>query len=448
MTEYPQVNDLTQQSELFYSSDSDGESPKGISRRQVLTTGVATAAMLLAFPPMTQAQGLSSNEGKLRSKLGGTTKGAEATSCVVAPQDCASPRLTPPSDPNFPFPELLTSCRNLPNAECGEPSTETFRTLSSDLDVVADYLNPDTYSRHFQIRGTDQPLLPGPTLCIYPGDRIALNVANTLPPNTTETYCPLTDINRPHCLNSMNMHFHGLHVSPLTRAPDGTPVSGDNPEAKLPGAKSSDDVLLTLKPEENQDYCVQLPDFHGPGTHWYHAHVHGTTALDVSNGIVGALIVQDPPGQEILAGAPDVVMVIQEVLPPLKCGDILRGGATPQCSQTPPPFSDQQLYDRAVYNQQAGGNNSAFPEAGTFIVNGQQIPQTLTIKKGEVQRWRLINATGTPRGFMKVQVTNKADQSLQTLYRVAVDGVTLYAAIVNSKFASSAPVMLFGLVRS
>ena len=30
-----------------------------------------------------------------------------------------------------------------------------------------------------------------------------------------------------------------------------------------------------------------------PGTMWYHAHKHGSTAIDVSNGMVGAFIIED-----------------------------------------------------------------------------------------------------------------------------------------------------------
>ena len=29
-----------------------------------------------------------------------------------------------------------------------------------------------------------------------------------------------------------------------------------------------------------------------PGTHWYHAHKHGSTALNLANGMAGALIIE------------------------------------------------------------------------------------------------------------------------------------------------------------
>ena len=398
------------------SNQSHAPGPKPanlISRRQVLTAGAASAVGLLVLP---QAARGGSGKGQMLLAQ------ANPDCCTVAPTDCSSPTLTPPSDSSFPFPELLTSSNDCDTSE------NAFRTLSENLDLIEEENTPTegVYTRRLEIRGTGEPLLPGPTLCVYPGDRIAFNLRNDLSANGADTYCPnpLPDElkNRPHCFNTTNIHFHGLHVSPLSLDADGQPVEDPNDnEAKK---TSSDDVLFALDPQTSHDWCVQLPDFHAPGTHWYHAHVHGTTALDVSNGAVGALIVQEPPGQEILAGAPDVLMVIQEILPTISCNTIFgnAGASDEPCEQNPPPISAQQSQDRGVYEQQGsfGGGPS-----GTFLVNGQETP-TLTIKKGEVQRWRLINATGTPRGFMVIEVVKTDTENPQTLYCVAIDGITLY----------------------
>src|SRR5204862_7850734 len=47
-------------------------------------------------------------------------------------------------------------------------------------------------------------------------------------------------------------------------------------------------------------YCFPLPVYdpqkvkmgQAPGTHWYHAHKHGSTALNVANGMTGAFIIE------------------------------------------------------------------------------------------------------------------------------------------------------------
>jgi len=55
-------------------------------------------------------------------------------------------------------------------------------------------------------------------------------------------------------------------------------------------------------------YCYQIPAFSGaypppvgalqmgqsPGTHWYHAHKHGSTAINVANGMTGVFIIEGP----------------------------------------------------------------------------------------------------------------------------------------------------------
>ena len=55
-------------------------------------------------------------------------------------------------------------------------------------------------------------------------------------------------------------------------------------------------------------YCFALPEYksqawppppgsrpvmgQSPGTHWYHAHKHGSTAINVGNGMIGAFIIE------------------------------------------------------------------------------------------------------------------------------------------------------------
>ena len=45
-------------------------------------------------------------------------------------------------------------------------------------------------------------------------------------------------------------------------------------------------------PKYPGDSRAQLRMGQAPGTHWYHAHKHGSTALNVTNGMAGALIIE------------------------------------------------------------------------------------------------------------------------------------------------------------
>ena len=94
--------------------------------------------------------------------------------------------------------------------------------------------------------------LPGPTLHLYPGDRLELDLINNLNEST-------------------NLHFHGLHVSP---------------------ANNSDNIFLDVAPGKTQHYAVDIPKDHHPGTLWYHSHMHHLSYGQVSAGLSGMFIVE------------------------------------------------------------------------------------------------------------------------------------------------------------
>lgn len=242
--------------------------------------------------------------------------------------------------------------------------------------------------------------IPAPSFRLQQGDQLNINLINAL---AVVDDCPGT-LNQPHCSNTTNLHFHGFHVSPMSLLSDGTPVSGGkNNEV----AQSSDDVLYELEPSSSSNpshpYCVSIPSFHAPGTHWYHPHKHGSTALQLVDGMAGALIIEDPPADAIEVNE-DLVWVVQEI-----------------------------LGDNAADVYQCNGLKVKVPN---FSVNGA-IQPTLTMKSGELHRWRFINATATPRGFITLKFQKDmgggdwqdivAPSDGQTgVYRIAVDGISHY----------------------
>ncbi|MGD0735479.1 MAG: multicopper oxidase domain-containing protein [Terracidiphilus sp.] len=110
----------------------------------------------------------------------------------------------------------------------------------------------------------------GPTMRVLPGDTLHGFVHNNLPHNLLGC-ADGPDHNVPHCFNTTNLHTHGLHVSPKG---------------------ISDNVFINIEPGGSQEYKVELPANHPAGTFWYHSHRHGSTALQVSSGMEGALIVE------------------------------------------------------------------------------------------------------------------------------------------------------------
>jgi len=161
---------------------------------------------------------------------------------------------------------------------------------------------------------------PGPTIVLQKpsgsslGDPLVIDLTNNLAPSNEgcvqfdklrpdkpPCVCPGTGsdpqccsaetVKPPNCFhgdNTTNLHFHGMHVSPQ---------------------KPQDYVLLELLPEGSHlhephsgkgtvavgsfTYIVNpIPADQPDGTQWYHPHKHGSTALQVGNGMAGALIVK------------------------------------------------------------------------------------------------------------------------------------------------------------
>jgi FtsP/CotA-like multicopper oxidase with cupredoxin domain len=95
--------------------------------------------------------------------------------------------------------------------------------------------------------------LPGPTLRVRPGDRIALTFRSELDAPT-------------------NLHTHGLVVSP---------------------EGNSDNVFVMIEPGDTFDYAYELGGDHPTGVFWYHPHHHGNSAEQLFSGLYGAIIVDD-----------------------------------------------------------------------------------------------------------------------------------------------------------
>ena len=225
---------------------------------------------------------------------------------------------------------------------------------------------------------------PGPTIRCRAGDQLRIALKNNLPNDesfaydyegcTANTVQGALDASRaglPHGFNTTNLHTHGLHVSPGSVC-EGADCS-EPPYSRAP-ALASDDVFVQVPPGAEQQYCIVLPEFHAPGTHWYHAHKHGSAGLQVNNGLVGALIVEERGDQRILGDQEhvDQIILIQEFMEP-----------------------DNQN-DQLVYAKTQGNTSQ-------FHVNGKYLPR-MHMTTGEIQRWRFINATSRPRGLAKLRL--------------------------------------------
>lgn len=149
-----------------------------------------------------------------------------------------------------------------------------------------------------------------------------------------------------------------------------------------------------------------------PGTHWYHAHKHGSTAIDVANGFVGAFIIEGPYDDEI--------------------SEVYKAFAPPETlwTRTQPVMVINQFGTSP--NLKGGAGQDKGPD---FSINGRTNP-VISMKPGEVQMWRIVNASGRAGAFF---LAPPPGLSWRVLAR---DGVQLhtdnYAKSKNSQFLLAA----------
>ncbi|MEY9966971.1 suppressor of ftsI [Streptacidiphilus sp. MAP12-16] len=192
-----------------------------------------------------------------------------------------------------------------------------------------------------------------PTIHLAPGSNVTIRLVN-------------------HLTVATNLHFHGLHVSP----------SGH-----------SDDSFLCVAPGGSTTYRLAIPANHPLGTFWYHSHAMGTTCPTTGSqdmaampGMSDASAAGFTPGDvenQIFAGLSGALIV----------GDdrTLLPAALRHITVHTLVLKDVQIdgSGHIVQNAAASSINSNNPTVR--LVNGQLRP-VLSMRPGETQLWRLVNA--------------------------------------------------------
>ena len=197
-----------------------------------------------------------------------------------------------------------------------------------------------------------------------------------------------TASNTPHNFNTTNFHTHGLHVDP-----DGC----------------SDNVLRVMKPRAKEedpapeyDIEVKIPEDHPSGTFWYHAHLHGSTALQVSSGMAGALIIEGGGLDQIpeIAQATEKVFMFQQIA----------------YDQNGEIENYQNIFGKGAF---APG---AWADSGRFTTINGQVRPVIKMRPGEIQRWRFIH--GGVRESINLELRDSNKRQIP-LHEIAVDGIAL-----------------------
>ena len=156
------------------------------------------------------------------------------------------------------------------------------------------------------------------------------------------------------------VHWHGLH---LPFEADGSPFH-------------------PVAPGETYTYAFRVEEGTA-GTYWYHPHPHHRTAWQVGKGLYGGIIVRDPddPLPEELT---DRLLILSDNR-----------------------FDEEGELDFAEPNTPEARVDERNGREGDVLFVNSEVEPTLEIEPGEVQRWRVVNASGA------------------RIYRLALEGHTL-----------------------
>ncbi|HEV2261918.1 MAG TPA: multicopper oxidase domain-containing protein [Candidatus Rubrimentiphilum sp.] len=122
-------------------------------------------------------------------------------------------------------------------------------------------------------------LYPAPTLQVFPGETLIVHLNNALTglsirdfynPAYTAKGQPVSIYPQQLTESPMNLHVHGLHVSPKG---------------------NSDNVLIHIPPGMANTYTYHIPKSMPQGAYWYHSHLHTITASQTYYGLAGLLAI-------------------------------------------------------------------------------------------------------------------------------------------------------------
>lgn len=253
----------------------------------------------------------------------------------------------------------------------------------------------NNYDYRFCLLEHDNPQRESPILRVDHGDRIHLKLVDRMsvqegfpiPHVHAMRPCPAKQNLADASIASVNLHYHGLNITPTCGA---------------------DDVLTTILQPDNAmagnistfHYHFSIPSNEPPGLFWYHPHVHGTAQQHLLGGMTGVMIVE---GMEKFF--PELMGMRERVL-------VLRDMDKPDPADNPNAPADEPWKNVSI---------NSVP-----IVYGSKLTPKLKMGVGERQFWRVANASADTHLVLQFQFnpTGLANKwQAQTLELVARDGV-------------------------
>ena len=244
------------------------------------------------------------------------------------------------TEDTLPEPQMLTSSNKMLSLDLNAEYTAQTLAIAPAQDGVYPGASKATPTSLRSFNGRYM----APTLVISLGDTLRIKVNNKLPANVPNQ----SKVDYLNHQNSTNLHFHGLHVDPKEIRPG---VFGDY---------VVDVAEAGVLPGASRQHEVTIPMNHTNGIYWYHPHLHGSSNVQVSSGMFGAIYIRDPADK--FAKSPDI--------------------------------RERAIHVHKVNLNQAGKTDSFYDsvmtDSSAFLLNGAFQP-TIVMRPGEVQNWHFIN---------------------------------------------------------
>jgi suppressor of ftsI len=311
-----------------------------------------------------------------------------------------------------------------PLAGCGDGDEPSPKDEAVLLDVK--FADLEMGTRTVRVR-TYGGAIPGPLMVTRPGRTLTVHVQNQLPQYDSSKWNREL-MNVPHHLNTTNLHVHGLEVIPHLFEPLGT----SDPAA----------AMIAIPPGGEKTYAFELPANHPTGLYWYHPHHHGSTSVQVLNGMAGLILVKGAIDEvPEIAAAKDYLVAVQDL-------GLFEQADEPGVWMYDPPQNAiwGTFTGKSTFNDEEGNPIGDAPSGFStgdyplrlFLVNGSPVFEELhnadvptqplgtqlevkrfTLRPGEVARFRVLN--GCSDNLIPLMVDE------HDMYLLAIDGVNFTA---------------------
>ena len=308
-----------------------------------------------------------------------------------------------------------------------------------------------------------------PTLRVRRGERFALRIVNDLSsPSKGESVAstaippcapmPMPASTVTHYAGYLNHTIDDSYMAPQAMDTNIHLHGFEGP------AVQEDIFLSTLStPMHACEYVITIPQTQPPGTYFYHPHAHGWADTEVSEGLSGAWIVE--PDTPQIARSADHVILLRYALPfhldnafvPDDGGagiamaekhEATRESAPPVPYDPfhPPPWPLTYPMNSGGVDADATGCDGLAPEP-RISVDGAAAPASIDVPAGQLQLFRLIDATSDSPKRLQLR---DAQGRLRPMQVVALDGIPVSGDMANpmTQYVAMSELMVAPMARA